>query len=149
MLTLEYIAGIGALLRERLKDFHCAIVRNIGYNNSITAELWAILKGLKLVQQLNITHIHIQSDFLVTIQLIYRRHISNMEHRTILRHISRWIHKFNEVHLSFVYMEANVAVNCLVSFARKICLIYKFFCTHPSSFIKDAMSMDVIGSTRP
>lgn len=65
------VAGVGAILRDSPGTFYGAVAANIGYNSNVTAELWAIRKGLELLHHFNIFDIHIQTDSLVIFHLIH------------------------------------------------------------------------------
>lgn len=127
------MAGIGAVLRVEAGTFQVAVAANIGYNDSQTAELWAIKEALELLQLQNIKEVHIQTDSMIVLNIFHRKHAAHPHHQVILHDSITYSGGLKIyimlIWISFVYREANYQVaDSLASFAGRNDLIHSLFC---------------------
>ena len=95
-------AGAGGLIRDHSGNWVKGYMRNIGVAMSIIAEFWALRDGLLLASQMGITHLIVELDAKIIVDLMLSNNTSNRAYtpllndcRYLLSHFQRY--KINHV----------------------------------------------------
>ncbi|KAL0009174.1 hypothetical protein SO802_010676 [Lithocarpus litseifolius] len=111
-------AGGGGLIRDHLGKWIKGFMRNIGQATSFAAEFWALRDGLMLAAQLGITHLHVELDAQVIVNLVLsKKHINN-SCSALLNDCRYLLEQFQRVKVTHVFREAN---KCADNLARAGC----------------------------
>ncbi len=84
--------------------------QTIGHTTSVQAELRALLDGLQLALEFHITHLDIEMDFLVAVDLVSSRSIANVFLSSIVDDCRCMLEKFESVTLKHIYRERRMFV---------------------------------------
>ena len=83
-IKLEWGAGGGGLICDSCGRWNKEYMRYIGISTSIIAEFWALRDGLMLASQLGITHLAMEFDAKVVVDLILSRKTPNSSYTSLL-----------------------------------------------------------------
>ena len=111
----------GGILRDHLGNWISGFQKFLGSGDSRLVECWSALLGINLAVSLNITHLWIESDCSILIDLLSKQDLNHMHHlapmifscRSSLRH-------FRNIKISHIFREGNrcadaIAANALIS----------------------------------
>nr|XP_023914761.1 uncharacterized protein LOC112026315 [Quercus suber] len=93
-------------------------MRYIGVTTSINAEFWVLRDGLKLASQMGITHLAVESDAKVNVDLVLLRKTPNSSCTSLLNNCRYLLNQFQRTKIRHIYREANKGVDYL---AKKAC----------------------------
>ena len=96
-------AGGGGLIRDSCGRWIKGYMRYIGISTSIIAEFWALRDGLKLASQLGITHLAVELDAKVDVDLI----LSNRSYTSLLNDCRYLPGQFQQTVIRHVFREVN------------------------------------------
>ena len=85
---------------------------------SINAEFWAFRDGLRLASQMGITHLAVELDAKVIVDLVLSRKTPNSSYTSLLNDCRYLLNQFQWAKIRHVYREANRGTDCL---AKKAC----------------------------
>ncbi|KAF7828542.1 reverse transcriptase [Senna tora] len=108
--------AIGGLIRDEYGNWVKGFSSFIGYGIAFTAEVWAIIVGLKLAMNLNCHYLCVESDSLLAVNLLNDSNVSTSHH---LYNLINWcrsiLSRFTEVKIIHSFREGN---SCADSLAR-------------------------------
>ncbi|EOY16830.1 Uncharacterized protein TCM_035716 [Theobroma cacao] len=107
-------ATSGGILRDYTGSLVFGFYENFGVKNSIQAELLALYKGLILCRDYGISHLWIEMDALVVIQMLTGRYRGSHDSRYLLANIQN-LHNYFSYKLSHIFQEGNQAADLLVN----------------------------------
>ena len=110
-------------------------MRYIGVTTSINAEFWALRDGFRLASQMGITHLAVELDAKVIVDLVLSRKTPNSSYTSLLNDYRYLLNQFQPTKIRHVYREANRGADCL---AKKAC-----------SLVNDAINDFVILNVPP
>ena len=120
---------------------------------SINAEFWAFRDGLRLASQMGITHLAVELDAKVVVDLVLSRKTPNSSYTSLLNDCRYLLNQFQWTKIRHVYREANRGTDCL---AKKACdlvndVVNDFVLLNapPSLDLDVILSSDVHGPLRP
>ena len=111
-------AGGGGLIRNHDGKWVKGFMRNIGQATSVAAEFWALRDGLMLAAQLGITHLHVELDAQVVVNLVLSKKTINNSCAALLNDCRYLMGLFQRVKVTHVFREAN---RCADNLARAGC----------------------------
>jgi ribonuclease HI len=91
--------------------------RTIRLTTSVQAELRALLDGLQLALELHITHLDIEMDSLVAVDLVSSKSVANVFLSSIVDDCRCMMERFDSVTLKHIYRESNACADLL---ARRV-----------------------------
>ena len=106
-------AGGGGLIQDHQGKWIKGFMRRIGLVTSITAELWALRDGLMLAKQIGITHLVVEMDNKVIVDLVQSNKATNNSYSSLLndcRFLLRQLHRFK---INHAFRKANRSVDYL------------------------------------
>jgi hypothetical protein len=123
-------------------------MRNVGFGEVLLAEAWGLASGLQLAKDLNITHLMVESDSAVLINLLQSRDLDNHPLGTILLNCKSLMSTFHSFSLSHILRERNMVADTLAkrSIDQEIGL-----CLLPSmiGFLSSVVIDDLSGLAHP
>uniref|UniRef100_A0A2N9HGS1 RNase H type-1 domain-containing protein n=1 Tax=Fagus sylvatica TaxID=28930 RepID=A0A2N9HGS1_FAGSY len=124
------IAGGGGVIRDSCGSWLGGFSRTIGHTTSVQAELRALLDGMQLALELHITHLDIEMDSLVSVDLVLSNSVANVFLRSIVDDCRCMMEKFASVTLKHIYREANACADLLAKEGcSQVAAFYFFYCT--------------------
>lgn len=93
-------------------------MRYIGVTTSIIVEFWALRDGLRLASQMGITHLAVELDAKVIVDLVLSRNTPNSSYTSLLNDCRFLLNQFQRTKIGHVFREANRGADCL---AKKAC----------------------------
>ena len=106
-IKLEWGAGGGGLICDSCGRWNKEYMRYIGISTSIIAEFWALRDGLMLASQLGITHLAMEFDAKVVVDLILSRKTPNSSYTSLLNNCRYLLGQFQRTVIKHVFREAN------------------------------------------
>ena len=82
-------------------------MRHVGFATSIIAKFCALRDGLVLASQLGITHLAVELDHKVIIDIVLSKISSNKSYSSPLNNCKYLLGQFQQVKINHVYQEAN------------------------------------------
>jgi ribonuclease HI len=110
--------------------------RTIGHTTSVQAELRALLDGMQLALELHITHLDIEMDSLVSVDLVLSNSVANVFLRSIVDDCRCMMEKFASVTLKHIYREANACADLLAKEGCSQLLPFISFTAPPASVLE-------------
>ena len=101
-------------------------MRHIGISTSIIAEFWALRDGLMLASQLGITHLAMELDANVVVNLILSRKTPNSSYTSLFNDCRYLLWQFQQTVIRHVFREANRGAECLAKGACSLTLTSNF-----------------------
>lgn len=111
-------AGGGELIHDHNGNWVKGYMRNIGVATSIIAEFWALRDGFRLASQMGITHLIVELDAKVIVDLILSSNTSNRAYTPLLNDCRYLLSHFQCYKINRVYQELNRCVDLL---AKEAC----------------------------
>lgn len=108
-------AGIGVCIRDHTGCVLALKAAFIPGGTNNFAEAYALLEGILLVKELNISYIHIEGDSAIIISACIKRNIDNWQIRYLLEQAWTLIDTFTNFTISHVYREGNRVANHLAN----------------------------------
>ncbi|EOY06959.1 Uncharacterized protein TCM_021521 [Theobroma cacao] len=105
-------AAGGGVLRDHTGKLAFAFSENLGPLPSLQAELHALLRGLLLCKERNITNLWIEMDALVAVQMVQQSQKGSHDIRYLLESIRLCLRSFS-YRISHIYREGNQAADFL------------------------------------
>ncbi|GKV28147.1 hypothetical protein SLEP1_g37234 [Rubroshorea leprosula] len=106
---------------------------NVGITSSFIAELWGCREGLKLAHSLGISHLMLEMDSLLAVQLIHCRQLSVGPASILLNDIHLLLDHFHSCAILHTLGEGNKAANYMASIGHGSPLGIRYFPTPPAS----------------
>ncbi|KAK9990873.1 hypothetical protein SO802_025858 [Lithocarpus litseifolius] len=106
-------AGRGGIIRDSCGRWIKGFMRYIDISTSIIAEFWALRDGLTLASQLGITHLAVELDAKVVVDLILPRKTPKCLYTSILNDCMYLLEKFQQTVIRHVFREANRGADSL------------------------------------
>ncbi|KAK9988891.1 hypothetical protein SO802_029130 [Lithocarpus litseifolius] len=103
----------GGLIRDSYGRWIKGFMIYIGISTSIIAEFWALRDSLTLASQLGITHLAVELDAKVVVDLILSRKTPNSSYTSILNDCRYLLEQFQQIVIKHVFREANRGANSL------------------------------------
>ena len=82
-------------------------MRHIGISTSIIAEFWALRDGLMLASQLGITHLAVELDAKVVVDLVLSSKTPNNSYTSLLNDCRHSLQQFQQTVIRHVFRKAN------------------------------------------
>ena len=102
------IEGGGGLIRDHQGKWIKGYMRHIRIAFSVTAELWALMDGLRLASQLDISHILVELDDAKTVvDLLHSTKASINSFSSLLNDCKYLLRQFHQARIRHVFREAN------------------------------------------
>ncbi|XP_065629619.1 uncharacterized protein LOC136067528 [Quercus suber] len=95
-------------------------MRYIGVSTSIIAEFWALRDGLTLASQLGITHLAVELDAKVIVDLVLSRKTPNSSYTSLLNDCRYLLGLFQQTMVRHVFREANKGADSLAKGASSL-----------------------------
>jgi ribonuclease HI len=130
------IAGGGGVIRDSCGLWVGGFSRTIGHTTSVQAELRALLDGMQLALELHITHLDIEMDSLVSVDLVLSNSVANVFLRSIVDDCRCMMEKFASVTLKHIYREANACADLLAKEGCSQLLPFISFTAPPASVLE-------------
>ncbi|RZC73607.1 hypothetical protein C5167_049083 [Papaver somniferum] len=140
------IAGTAGVIRDDDGKFVACYCEHIYFNGSNDAEVWAVRDGLKIVVDLGIQKLEVESDSTYTIQLCEAKINPLWRMQRLIEDIKMLKTKFTRIVFNHEYREANGAADCLAKLANKKVLEGKWLQIAPeviSRFLNEDISSRV------
>ena len=99
--------GGGGLICDSCGRWNKEYMRYIGISTSIIAEFWALRDGLMLASRLGITHLAMEFDAKVVVDLILSRKTPNSSYTSLLNNCRYLLGQFQRTVIKHVFREAN------------------------------------------
>ena len=80
-------------------------MRYIGVTTSIIAEFWALRDGLRLASQMGITHLAVELDAKVIVDLVLSRKTPNSSYTSLLNCCRYLLNQFLRTRISHIFRE--------------------------------------------
>ena len=94
-------------------------VCNLGFCNSLEAEIWGALEGLKMAWNMGLDKIILESDSTVLVELLNRRNEAVVKDRNLLISCMNLVKKDWQLIISHVYREGNRSADWMANFSLK------------------------------
>lgn len=142
------LIGAGGVLRDCDGKWCHGFMRNIGKGQVLQAESWGLATGLQIAVELHITHIEVETDSAILINLINGNDIALHPLGTIISNCKNLMTKFVQCSINHIHREKNMVADCL---AKRSIQNEVGVCKLPSApaFAAQAMLDDVAGLARP
>jgi len=125
--------GAGGIIRDHTGNWFSGYSVFLGSGNILKAELWSILHGLQLAKDLNITHIVVETDSSLAVQLLTDPNTLSHHHLFSLIHNCRcFLQHFEEASIRHIFREANQPTDSLANWARSSLCPKTIFSVMPS-----------------
>ena len=149
--------GGGGLIRDSCGKWIKGYMRHIGISTSIIAEFWAFRDGLMLASQLGITHLAVELDAKVVVDLVLSSKTPNNSYTSLLNDCRHLLRQFQQTVIGHVFREANRGADCLAKGACSLTsdfVVFDFPLTPDLNVIVDAdanglYSLRLIANTYP
>ncbi|PRQ55230.1 putative ribonuclease H-like domain-containing protein [Rosa chinensis] len=105
--------GAGGVIRDQLGNWITGFQVNLGTGEILDAEAWGLLYGLKLVLNLHISHLEVESDSAILVQLMQKAEFSLHPLGSLLKGCSNIMDAMENAHLSHIFRECNMTADCL------------------------------------
>ena len=125
-------AGGGGLIRDSYGKWIKGYMRHIGISTSIIAEFWALRDGLMFASQLGITHLAVELDAKVVVDLILSIKTPNNSYTSFLNDCRHLLQQFQQTMIRHVFREANRGADCLAKGACSLTSDFVVFDSPPS-----------------
>ncbi|GLT73561.1 hypothetical protein SLA2020_454110 [Shorea laevis] len=142
------ISAAGGIFRDCQGNWKLGYARNIGWSNSLTAELWAIRDGLQLAIMHNFFHIIIESDSLVAIHLLHESPPASHNLRPLIFDCRELLQQIPKAELKHIVRESNMAADQMAKHGHEIQLDFVIFEDIPPS-VKQYCIADMMGIEFP
>ena len=106
-------AGGGGLIRDCQGTWVKGYMRNIGVATNIIVEFWALRDGLILALKLGITHLLVELDAKVVVDLVLSRKPSNSPYSSLLNDCRFLLSQLQQVRINHAFREANCYADSL------------------------------------
>ena len=103
----------GGLIRDCQWTWVKGYMRNIGVATNIIAEFWALRDGLMLALKLGITHLLVELDAKVIVDLVLSRKPSNSPYSSLLNDCRFLLSQLQQVRINHAFREANCYADSL------------------------------------
>ncbi|KAK4270869.1 hypothetical protein QN277_019637 [Acacia crassicarpa] len=113
-------AGAGCIIRDHEGRWLDGCCRNIRICNSLAAELWALLDGLRLAWSRGYKDLEVQVDCLVALKLVQHNNDLANASSSIVRRIHNLLDEDWRVTITHVYREGNQCADFLATFALNL-----------------------------
>lgn len=149
----DRILGAGGIIRDHCGNWVSGYSSSLGTGHILKAELWSILHGLKLAKDLNITHLIIETDSKIAVDLINDTNLSSHHRLFFLINICRcYLRMFDEARINHIFREANQPADLLAKWGRDSSVPHTIFHFMPSFVsllcLYDFMSFDYHRSSK-
>ena len=111
------LSGCGDLLRDSNGDCLISYARKIGACDEFHTEMWAMYLGLELAQRRRITHLQVESDSKVLVDMITGNCNINGSVPTLIRRIREFKNMNWHVQINHTWREGNRAADWLANFS--------------------------------
>ena len=142
------LAGVGGLLRDHRGDWISGFHKGVGRSNSLLAELWAMVEGLKLGRELNIPNILVQTDAYVVTKLLAGRFRNNAMLNPLVAECRNLLDKFPLNSVKHVCREANQCADILAKMGLQSQASLSILCSPPRD-VYFAVTDDLAGACFP
>lgn len=137
-------AGCGGLIRDSNGKWIRGFSKFVGNCSVLKAELWAVFEGLKMIVDLQLNRVEINTDAKAVIEDLNKVKIKNSGCSSLESQIIRLLEKIPNSELSFSYRESNECANALALKDRHMQHGIEFF-HDMSTFIRDSFIKDLTG----
>ena len=120
-------------------------MRHIGISKSIIAEFWALRDGVMLASQLGITHLVVELDAKVVVDLILSRKTPNSSYTSLLNDCRYLLWQFQQTVIRHVFREVNRGANCLAKGACSLTSDFVIFYVPPTPNLNVIVDADANG----
>ncbi|GKV36559.1 hypothetical protein SLEP1_g44676 [Rubroshorea leprosula] len=138
-------ASAGGLIRDHGGRWIHGFAINIGPQSSYTAEIWGCHSGLRLALELGISHLVLEMDSLLAVQLIQARKAGNGPASVLLLDIFHLASSFEVCTIQHTLREGNSAADFMASVGHNLNRGITFFQTPPPG-MQSILHGDSIGS---
>ncbi|KAL9435940.1 hypothetical protein AB3S75_022081 [Citrus x aurantiifolia] len=120
----------------------------IGSCSITIAELWGLYQGLQLAWNFGIRRLKVETDSLCVTQLVARPSVTSNEYAPLIQAVKDYLNLDWQVSFSYIYREANFAVNYMANFAFSIPLGLIMYPTPPLG-VRPFLLCDSYGFSHP
>ncbi|XP_061998871.1 uncharacterized protein LOC133716160 [Rosa rugosa] len=146
--THSGLIGAGGVIRDNDGNWTYGFMRNLGNGEVLKAEAWGLMTGLSIARELGITHIEVETDSAVLMQLMMHCDIDLHPLGTLLSNCQTMLNSFEFHSIQHIHRERNMVADGLAkrSTDQELGLCR---CSSAPSFICQAMLDDIDGFARP
>lgn len=137
------MAGIGGVIRNHKGEFVAAFAKNIGIATNNKAELWALKQGLKIVIELEISNVIIETDSSFLFSCIRSSGTSHSSHKTLVLEAKLMMQNLDRIILKFGYRELNGVADYLAKKGSTLHLNEEIFLDHMDHTLRNLINMDI------
>ncbi|KAF2287568.1 hypothetical protein GH714_001338 [Hevea brasiliensis] len=127
---------------------HCFLPDELGYCNSITAELPAVVHGLSLAWELGYRRVCVEIDYKASLELIRGKVISNVRYVNLLSQCKALLAREWQISWAHCFREGNMVADKLVNLAVEADC-GKHILNDPSTCVLELLRNDVQGNAWP
>ncbi|GLT52279.1 hypothetical protein SLA2020_256270 [Shorea laevis] len=138
-------ASAGGLLRDHGGRWLHGFAINIGPQSSYMAELWGCRTGLQLAADLGISHLVLEMDSLLAVQMIQARKTGDGRTSVLLSDILHLLSSFTVCTIQHTLREGNMAADFMASIGQHLTQGTTFF-SDPPEGIGSILHGDSIGT---
>ncbi|GLU11144.1 hypothetical protein SLE2022_279090 [Rubroshorea leprosula] len=138
-------ASAGGLIHDHGGRWRHGFAIDIGQQSSYMAELWGCRTGLQLASELGITHLVLEMDSLLTVQMIQARKAGEGLPSVLLLDIFHLIDSFTVYTIQHTLCEGNSAANFMASLGHNLTQGTTFF-PNPPEGIGSILHSDNMGT---
>ncbi|XP_061998979.1 uncharacterized protein LOC133716290 [Rosa rugosa] len=105
--------GAGGVIRDHMGNWITGFQVNLGTGEILDAKAWGLFYGLKLAVSLHISHLEVESDSAILVQLMQKAEFSLLPLGSLLKGCSNMMDVMENVHLSHIFRECNMTADSL------------------------------------
>ncbi|XP_070008531.1 uncharacterized protein [Nicotiana sylvestris] len=137
------IRGLGGVIRNHNGDWILGYMDNISHTTNTRAEVQALIRGLKLVEQNNLAPLEINTDSAETINMLLN---GNLIYDPLICELRSIILRMDNVVVRHIYREQNRVADALSKEAAKEIFLNKSkILPVPPMFVNDVFWADILG----
>lgn len=140
--------GAAGVFRDSEGNWFHGFMLNIGVGEVLQAEAWGLASGLQLAKDLNITHIEVESDSAVLINILQSTDLDLHPLGTLLANCKTILESFDSCSISHIHRERNMVADCLAKRSLDAEFGLSRLPTMPE-FVVNAVIDDMAGFARP
>ncbi|GLT58280.1 hypothetical protein SLA2020_311850 [Shorea laevis] len=138
-------ASAGGLIRDYGERWLHGFAINIGPQTSYMAELWGCRTGLQLASDLGISHLVLEMDSLLAVQMIQERRVGGGLASTLLSDIFHLLNSFTICKVQHTLREGNSAADFMASIGQNLIHGTTFY-PNPPAGMESILHGDSIGT---
>lgn len=129
-------AGCGGLCRTHDGQWICGFSCNLGSCTAFIIEIWGVLEGLKLAAVHGFSHVELQVDSMVVVNILQGRESATAAGRCLIEKIRQIMQRFTNIRVRHVYREANICADILAGLGCDYELGIRIYENAPSQLVQ-------------